>query len=321
MKIAIIGAGAVGCLLGARLGRAGHEISFIARGATLKALQQRGVGLQDDSGLQFQPVTAVQNPAELLPQDLIILAVKGPSLLAIVDLVQPLLTPHNRVLVAMNGVPWWFFNGLGGELSDNILQSLDPQGELAAKIPAAQVMGCVVHLACSSPEPGVSLNRFGNDLIIGQPDGQSSPETQAVYAALGAADFKVNLSPRIQQDIWYKLWGNMTMNPVSALTRATTDQILADPLVREFCSQAMNEAAAIGERIGCPIEQSAEDRHAVTLKLGAMKTSMLQDVERGRELEVEAIIGAVHEIALKTGVNAPAIAALYGLVRLLGRSL
>jgi 2-dehydropantoate 2-reductase len=157
-------------------------------------------------------------------------------------------------------------------------------------------------------------------LIVGQPDGGLCAETQAVIDALSGAGFDVSTSDQIQRDVWFKLWGNMTMNPVSALTRATTDRILGDELVNAFCSNAMCEAAAIGERIGCPIEQSPQERNAMTLKLGAMKTSMLQDVEAGKSLEVEALIGVVHEIAGRVGVEAPNIAALYGLTRLLSQS-
>jgi 2-dehydropantoate 2-reductase len=320
MKVCIAGAGAIGCLLGARLAKAGHSVSAMARGATLEALRTQGLGLEENGERQFFPVDASDDAAELGEQDLLVIAVKEPALNALAASLGPLIGSKTRVLVAMNGVPWWFFDGLSGPLQGAVLSSVDPDGRLRELIPTAQVLGCVVHLSCRNPQPGVSQLHFGNGLIVGQPDGGLCAETQAVIDALSGAGFDVSTSDQIQRDVWFKLWGNMTMNPVSALTRATTDRILGDELVNAFCSNAMCEAAAIGERIGCPIEQSPQERNAMTLKLGAMKTSMLQDVEAGKSLEVEALIGVVHEIAGRVGVEAPNIAALYGLTRLLSQS-
>jgi 2-dehydropantoate 2-reductase len=181
------------------------------------------------------------------------------------------------------------------------------------------VVGCVVHASTSTPEPGVVLHRMGDGLIIGEPRGGRSERVQAVADLLAHAGFNVTHSADVRHDIWYKLWGNLTMNPVSALTGATIDRLLADPLVRGFCSAAMREAAAIGERIGCAISQSPEDRHAVTARLGAFKTSMLQDVEAGRAIELDAIVGAVHEIGQRLEMPMPSISALLGLTRLFGR--
>jgi 2-dehydropantoate 2-reductase len=224
----------------------------------------------------------------------------------------------------MNGVPWWFLQTppVAERLScgERQLASIDPHGRIAAALPLPQVLGCVVHLACSSPGPGVVQHGFGERLIIGVPAGGTSQRVDAVAAVLRDAGLTVEASEDIRRDIWFKLWGNMTMNPVSALTGATCDLILDDPLVRDFALQAMAEAAAIGARIGCPIAQSGEARMAVTRQLGAFKTSMLQDAEAGRPLEIDALLTAVHGIGEHAGVPMPAIGALLGLTRLMARS-
>jgi 2-dehydropantoate 2-reductase len=187
-------------------------------------------------------------------------------------------------------------------------------------LPLAGVVGCVVHASVVMAEPGHARHRMGHGLIIGEPQGGDSARVQALGALLARAGFEVTCSPRIRYDIWYKLWGNMTMNPVSAITGATMDRLLDDELVREFCSEAMREAAEIGQHIGCDVDQSPDDRHAVTRKLGAFKTSMLQDVEAGRPIELDALVGAVREIAARVGVATPNIDAVYGLARLMGRA-
>ena len=316
MKICVYGAGAVGGLIGARIAADGRPLSVVSRGATLEALWRDGLGLEDAAGRHHFPVHAVGDPAELGPQDLVIVAVKQPAMAAVAASIGPLIGPETRVLTAMNGVPWWFFDGLPGPLAGATLASVDPAGDLRRRIPSAQVIGCVVHIACTTAAPGVSRHRMGNGLIIGDAVGETSAATGAVGELLAAAGFELTVSPRIQRDIWFKLWGNMTMNPVSALTGATADRILDDPLVSEFCVRVMEEAAALGERIGCPVTQSPAERNAVTRKLGAMKTSMLQDVEAGRRLEIAALLGAVHEIAARAAVPAPHTGALLGLLRL-----
>jgi 2-dehydropantoate 2-reductase len=197
---------------------------------------------------------------------------------------------------------------------------VDPQGTLSDALPTAQLVAGVVHMACSTDEPGVVLHRMGRGLILGRCAGGADAGVDTLVTALCDAGLEATASPDIRRDIWYKLWGNMTMNPVTALTGATMDVVLADPLLRRFCSDAMREAAAIGARIGCPIDQSPEDRHQITAKLGPVKTSMLQDVEAQRPLELDAIVGAVHEIAGQLGLDVPNIGALFGLVRLMART-
>jgi 2-dehydropantoate 2-reductase len=261
-------------------------------------------------------VQATGSPAELGPQDLVVIAVKAPSLPGVARAISPLIGPDTVVLTAMNGVPWWFFEGFGGGLAGTRLKAVDPEGEIAGAIPGRHIIGCVVHASCAVDRPGVIRQHFGNKLIIGEPSGEKTPRVQHLASLLEKAGFETVLSEQIQRDAWYKLWGNMTVNPVSALTGATTDRILADPLVRGFISQVMLEAREIGARIGIPINQEPEDRHQVTMRLGAFKTSMLQDVEAGRPVELDALVSVVRELGQLTGVPTPFTDALLGLARL-----
>lgn len=320
MNICIYGAGAIGGLIGARLAAQGEQVSVVARGATLNALEQQGIGLMEAGHTRFYPVTVAADSASLGPQDLVVVAVKQPALNAILPRIKPLLGTDTRVLLAMNGVPWWFFDGLPGVVDDPVLHRVDPDGCLASWLPSERIIGCVIHIAASTEAPGISRLHLGDRLILGDARGGCSETTRQWAQRFADAGFATSCSELIQREIWYKLWGNMTMNPVSALTGATTDRILSDPQARAFCSRAMAEAATIGARIGCAIEQTPEQRHAATLALGAMKTSMLQDLEAGRRLEYEALIGVVYEIALKVGIEVPNIEAIYGLIRLLDSS-
>jgi 2-dehydropantoate 2-reductase len=286
-----------------------------ARGATLAALQSQGLRMGQE---QFD-VKVSDDAAALGAQDLVVVSVKAPALRDVVRQIGPLVGPHTVVLTAMNGVPWWFFQGFGGALDGTQLQAVDPGGDIAAAIPAANVIGCVVHASCSVDAPGVIRHHFGNGLILGEPSGQTSTRVQALAALLTEAGFAASVSPQVQKDVWYKLWGNMTINPISALTGATTDLILGDDLVRNFVSTVMLEAKEIGTRIGIPIAQQPSDRHQVTLKLGAFKTSMLQDVESGKAVELDALVTVVRELGVLTGVPTPFTDALLGLSRLQAR--
>ena len=319
MKICIYGAGAIGGWIGARLAALGEPVSVVARGATLAALQTHGLRLQQAEGLLQVPVQAADNAAALGVQDLVVVAVKAPALAEVARDIAPLLGPHTIVLTAMNGVPWWFFQGFGGAYAGTSLKAVDASGAIAAAIPARHVVGCVVHASCALQAPGVVQHHFGNKLILGEPSGQQTERAKALAALLKRAGFEAPLSEQIQRDTWYKLWGNMTVNPVSALTGATTDLILDDPLVRDFISQVMREAKEIGARIGIPIDQQPEDRHAVTRKLGAFKTSMLQDVEAGKPVELDALVTVVQELGVLTAVPTPFTDALLGLARLQSR--
>ena len=319
MKICIYGAGAIGGWIGARLAAIGEPVSVVARGATLAALHTHGLRLQQTEGLLQVPVQAADNAATLGVQDLVVVAVKAPALAEVARGIAPLLGPHTMVLTAMNGVPWWFFQGFGGAYAGTSLKAVDASGAIAAAIPARHVVGCVVHASCALQAPGVVQHHFGNKLILGEPSGQQTERAKALAALLERAGFEAPLSEQIQRDTWYKLWGNMTVNPVSALTGATTDLILDDPLVRDFISQVMREAKEIGARIGIPIDQQPEDRHAVTRKLGAFKTSMLQDVEAGKPVELDALVTVVQELGVLTAVPTPFTDALLGLSRLQAR--
>jgi len=320
MRICIVGAGAIGGFIGTRLARAGNAVSAVARGATAAALRERGWRLEMGGELLTAPARVADDPRELGLQDLVVIAVKAPALSEIAPRIVPLLARDTAVLTAMNGVPWWFFDGIGGRYDGLKLASVDPQGRIAAAIPTRHVVGCVLHVTASTPEPGLARHGFANRLIIGEPAGGASERASALAQVLARAGFDVPVSTRIQTDIWYKLWGNMTMNPISALTGAMSDRILGDPLITAFCLAAMREAAAIGTRIGCPIQESGEDRLAVARQLGPFKTSMLQDVEAGKPLEIDALLRAVHEIGATIGEPTPQIDALLGLVRLQART-
>ena len=320
MKVCVFGAGAIGIFLGAGLARSGCEVSALARGATAVALRAHGLRVQSGEALTSVPVTVSEDPAALGAQDLVIVAVKGPAMASVAARIAPLLKPDTMVLTAMNGVPWWFFNGFGDRFAGTRLKAIDPDGNIAAAIPDVHVVGCVVHISCSAPEPGLARHAFGNQLIIGELDGGASQRIRALASTLSRAGFAAKVSGSIQRDIWYKLWGNMTMNPVSAITGATGDRILDDPLVHRFCLDVMAEAATIGTAIGCPIAQSGEDRVAITRTLGTFKTSMLQDVEAGKPVELDALVTAVQEIGTLAGVATPNIDALLGLARLHART-
>jgi 2-dehydropantoate 2-reductase len=319
MKACIYGAGAIGGWIGVKLARAGCEVSVIARGTTLENLRAHGLRLQEGSDTLAAQVQASASPAELGVQDLVVVAVKAPAMAEVAKSIAPLLGPETIVLTAMNGVPWWFFHGFGGSYAGTRLKAVDPDGSIAEAVPAKHIVGCVVHASCSLKEPGFVQHHFGNKLIIGEPSGAKSQRVQQLAALLERAGFETVLSEQIQKDAWYKLWGNMTVNPVSAMTGATTDLILNDDLVRGFISAVMLEAREIGARVGIPIAQQPEDRHQVTRKLGAFKTSMLQDVEAGKPVEIDALVTVVQEMGAMTGVPTPFTDALLGLSRLHAR--
>ena len=316
MKICIYGVGAVGGYIGARLAHAGNEINAVAKGATLKALQQHGLRMQSNNETFSVKINAVEFPDALGIQDLVVIAVKATAMGAIAKQIAPLIGPETVVMTAMNGVPWWFFNNFGGDYSGMRLQSVDPDGEIAAAIPPHNIVGSVVHGSFSLIEPGYVKHVFGNTLIIGEPDGTVSERITAIEKVFTQAGIDIVVSRNIQQDIWFKLWGNMTMNPISAITGATCDKILDDPLVNKFCLSVMDEAAQIGKAIGCPVAQGGEERMAVTRKLGAFKTSMLQDVEAARPVELDALVSAVREIGQKIGMETPNVDTLLGIARL-----
>ncbi len=320
-KVCIYGAGAIGGWLGVRLAQAGCEVSVVARGATLAALQAEGLQLTTMTPAQTHraEVRASPSPGELGVQDLVIVAVKAPAMAEVARAIGPLLGPATIVLTAMNGVPWWFLDGFGGEHAGKRLSSVDADGSIAKNVPSHHIVGCVVHASCSLDGPARVRQHFGNKLIIGEPSGKTTPRVQALAALLERAGLDTVLSGQIQKETWFKLWGNMTMNPISAITGATTDLVLDDELVRAFIGKVMLEAREIGARVGIVIDQEPEDRHQVTRKLGAFKTSMLQDVEAGKPVELDALVAVVRELGQITGVPTPCTDALLGLARLHAR--
>ncbi|MFZ3321526.1 MAG: 2-dehydropantoate 2-reductase [Usitatibacter sp.] len=319
MKTCIVGAGAIGGLVGAKLAAAGDaEVSVLARGATLESLRAHGFRVRHDDSLLQVPARASDSASELGAQDLVIIAVKGPALTGVARAIGPLMGSRTIVMPAMNGVPWWFGDGVAA-LGDRPLESVDPGGVIGAAIAIERVVGCVVHVAASTPEPGLVLHKMGQGLIIGEARGGKSDRVRQVADLLAKAGFEVTHSADVRRDIWYKLWGNLTMNPVSAMTGATGDRILADPLVMTLCHNAMREAAAIGAKLGCPVGEAPEDRSKITARLGMFKTSMLQDAEAGRPIELDAIVGVVHELGRRLGVPTPNVDAIFGLARLYGR--
>ena len=320
-KVCIYGAGAIGGWLASGLAGAGTgaQVSVVARGATLQAIQSHGLRIQRGDAVSAFQVTASANPADLGVQDVLIIAVKATALAQVAEQVTPLIGPHTLVVPAMNGVPWWFLQGFGGKLAGTRLQAVDPSGQIEAAFPPANIIGAVVHASCSVSSPGLIHHHFGNGLIIGEPSGHATPRVQALADLLTRAGFNTSVSTQIQKDVWFKLWGNMSVNPISAFTGATTDLILGDELARNFISAIMLEAKEVGARMGIQIDQRPEDRHQVTLKLGAFKTSMLQDVEAGRAVELDALVTVVKELAALTGTPTPMTDALLGLARLHAR--
>jgi 2-dehydropantoate 2-reductase len=315
MRIGIIGAGAIGGWIAAQLAAAAHEVSILARGSTLEAIRSRGLVLKHGEHESTHKVAASNDPHELGVQDLLILAVKAHSLPGVASAAAAMSRGDTVIVPMMNGVPWWFL----GE--GEPLRSVDPDGTLSRAFQVAQIVGCVVYAASSSPQPGLVVLKMADRLILGEPSGADTPRVRDLVGLMTRAGIPAVQSERIRTDLWYKLWGNMTINPISALTLATSDRILDDDLVREFAQRIMEEAKAIGARCGCPIQQSAPERVAATRKLGGFKTSMLQDVEAGRPIELDALLAAPREIAARFATPTPYMDALYGMTRLMGASL
>ena len=314
MKIGIIGAGAIGGWVAATLAGGGHDVAVLARGATLAAIRADGLILCEGDSATTHRVKASHDPAALGSQDILIITVKAQALPALAPQLAAMIGPDTIIIPMLNGVPWWFL----GE-GDRV-ESVDPTGSIAAALPHAQVVGSVLHAAANCPSPGVAELRYSDRIIIGEPGGGGSARIDMLAAMLVASGLPGIASADVRTDIWFKLWGNMTMNPISALTLSTMDKILDDPFAESFILRIMDEAKAVGAKIGCVITQSGADRNAVTRKLGAVKTSMLQDTEAGRSLELDALVAAPREIAARFGVATPNMDALLGLIRLMGKS-
>ena len=317
MKICIYGAGAVGGLIAAWLSRSGHDVSVVARGAHLAAIRAGGLKVRDRASGRIEAfqVRADSDPAKLGAQDYVIVAVKGQSLTDVAQQIEKLYGPQTTVVTAMNGVPWWFFDRLAFGGGRERLESLDPDGGLARAMPTSRIVGCVIHLAASTPEAGLISHDMGRKLIVGEPGGKNTERTTRLSDALGKAGFEVITSPFIEKDFWVKLLGNVSFNPVSALTMSTADRLIADPQVKGYMIEIMREVLAIGRAVGVDADIDPEARIDMARNLGKFKTSMLQDLEAGKALEVDGLLAGTLEIARKAGVRAPFTESLFGLVK------
>ena len=313
MKICIYGAGAIGGLMAGWLARCGHEVSVVARGAQLDAIRRNGLRVQSKGKTETFDIRAESDAARLGPQDYVLVTVKAQSLTAVADTISALFQKETSVVTAMNGVPWWFFQGIRSQ--DNRLDSLDPGGKLTRAIPIERIVGCVIHLAASTPEPGLVSHNMGARLIIGAPGGKTTARTERIAQALAAAGFEVIVTSSIEKEFWVKLLGNVSFNPVSALTVTTADQLIENREVKAYMVEIMREVLAIGRAVGVEADIDPEARIDMARALGRFKTSMHQDLEAGKALEIDGLLAGTLEIARKAGVRAPFTESLYGLIR------
>ena len=323
MKVAVIGAGAIGGLVGSRLAAAGEDVTFMVRGANLEAIRAKGVKLVERDGAEqvVRDVHASNDYAAAGPQDLVVLAVKAHQVGSVAADVPRLFGPDTTVVTMQNGIPYWYFHEHGGALAGSRVESVDPDGRLLALIPPARVIGCVVYPASELLEPGVIQHVEGNRLPVGELDGRVSERVEAVSAALQRAGFKAPVLDDIRSEIWLKLWGNLTFNPISALTQSTLEDICRFPLSRELAAAMMREAQEVAGKLGITFRVSLEKRIAGAESVGKHKTSMLQDIEAGRAPEIDALVGAVVELGRKTGTPTPHIDAVHALVMLLAQTM
>lgn len=320
MRVCIFGAGAIGGYVAAKLAAAGEtELSVIARGPHLEAVQTTGLRLVEDGKESVHKVRAEQDPAKLGPQDYVIIALKAHSVPGVVEAMQPLLGPDTAVVTAQNGVPWWYFHRLAGPHEGKRIATVDPGGTIWDHIGPERAIGCVVYPATEIDEPGVIRHVEGDRFPVGEPSGEKSERVLTLSKLLVAGGLKAPVRSDIRSDIWVKLWGNLSLNPISALTGATLEQIAGDPETRAVARRMMIEAQAIGETLGVRFPVDVDRRIDGAGKVGAHKTSMLQDLERGRPLEIDALVGAVAELGALTGMETPTIDTVLALVRQLGR--
>lgn len=318
MKVVIIGAGAIGGWIAGLLADGGAEVSLLARGQTLVALRKNGLRIRRGDDEKHYALTASDDPAALGQPDYVFIGVKGQAVPQIAAAVAALCGPQTAVIPAVNGVPWWFFDMENVPFAHTALASVDPGGVTARAIPTSRVIGCVVHASAFTPEPGLVQVNGEDKLIFGEPDGAQSPRVDALVKAVTCGALQGVASDHIRADIWLKLWGNMSMNPLSVLTMASTGDMLDNDDVRSLVRVMMEEMQEIGKKIGLPLDMTPDDRMAITRKLGSFKTSMLRDVEAGRPIEIDPILGVLAEIADVTGVPAPSVRTVLGLLRVRG---
>ncbi len=319
MNICIFGAGSIGGYLGARLAHAGEQVTLIARGANLAAIRDHGLTLIETDGttLMTRPALATDDPSVAGAHDVVIVAVKAHQLPAVAPMLRPLFHDETIVVPAQNGIPWWYFQRHGGPFEGRRIESVDPDGVIAAHIETERIIGCVVYPATELEAPGVVRHIEGDRFTLGELDGLRSERVQRLSQVLARAGLKAPVRPRIRTDIWIKLWGNLAFNPVSALTRATLIDICRHPQARALIVAMMEEGQAVAERLGITFGITIDQRIAGAEQVGAHKTSMLQDIEAGRATEVDALVGAVAELGRLVEVPTPHIDAIYAAVKLL----
>ena len=323
MKVAVIGAGAIGGLVGTRLAKAGEDVTFLVRGANLEAIAARGVKLIEKDGSEHieRNVRATDDYTAAGPQDAVVLAVKANQLDAVAPQLPALFGPETVVVTMQNGIPYWYFHRHGGALAGSRVDSVDPDGRLLVLIPPERVIGCVVYPASELLEPGVVQHVEGNRLPVGELDGVSSERVAQVSAAFQRAGFKAPVLDDIRAEIWLKLWGNLTFNPISGLTQSTLEDICRFGLTRELAASMMREAQEVANKLGIEFRVTLDKRIAGAEKVGAHKTSMLQDIEAGRAPEIDALVGSVAELGRLTQTPTPHIDSVYALVKLLARAM
>ena len=323
MKITVVGAGAIGGFLGARLSAAGEDVTFIARNNNLQAINANGFRLIEENGseLHAKGVRAVQRYLDAGPQDVVLLTVKAHQVRDLLPDLRGLFGPETMVVSMINGVPWWYFHQLAGPWEGRSIEAVDPGGLIAAHIEPERVIGSVVYPAAELVAPGVVKVIEGNRFTLGEPDGSRSERVERLSKVLMHAGFKAPVSKDIRSELWVKLWGNLVFNPVSALTHATLEDICNDPLTRDLAARMMAEAQALGEKIGVQFKVSIDKRIEGARAVGAHKTSMLQDVEQGKQLELAALVGSVVELGQLTSTPTPTIDTVYALTRLLAREI
>lgn len=321
MKLCVFGAGAIGGLMAAKLAAKGDvDVTVIARGPHLEAMQAKGLTLRSDGAATVIPVRAVASAAEAGPQDYVLVTLKAHSLPGAAKQMQPLLGPETAIVSAVNGIPWWYFHQLAGPWQGRIVQSVDPGGAVSRLLAPERAIGCIVYPAAEVPEPGVIEHTYGDRFTLGEPDGSRTPRISALSEALIAAGFKAPVRPRIRDEMWVKLWGNMAFNPISALTTATLDVLIADDGQRGVARAMMLEGQAVAEALGVRFAIDVDKRIAGGAEVGAHKTSMLQDLERGRPMEIEALLGVVVELAELVCVEVPTCRTVLALVRARARA-
>jgi len=323
MKIAIIGVGAIGGYVGIRLALAGEDVTFIARGANLEALRTQGIRMVNTDGTEevVPRVKATDNYAQAGPQDIVVLAMKAHQVEAVAGEVPKLFGPKTIVIPMQNGIPYWYFHGHHGEFAGTRVQSVDPSGAIYANIPCERVIGCVVYPAAELVAPGVIKHVEGNRLPVGEPDGTTSERVSQVARCFVNGGMQAPILSDIRSEIWLKLWGNLSFNPISALSRATLASICQYPPSRAIAAAMMTEAQSVAGQLGVKFRVSLEKRIAGAEKVGHHKTSMLQDVEGARTLEIDALLGSVVELARLTKTPTPHIDTVYALTKLLAKTL